>query len=143
MLRKFLPIATGVAVVISSVSTQSAFAEPVMTITPAFISQQSSRSVRVLVAQAQIKSDINASTLAVATGGGMLGGLIAAAQNSERAKRAEVLIAPIRTALIDFDADALAQSSARSGLAQIPWLSSAPMTFGKDTSPVGRTAFLD
>lgn len=143
MLRKVLPIATGVAVVFSSISVQPAFAAPAPTITQALIDQQTSRSVRVLVSQAEIKSDINASTLAVATGGGMLGGLIAAAQNADRAKRAEELISPLRTALIDFDADALAQSSARSGLAGVPWLSSAAMTFGKDTTPVGRTAFLD
>ena len=143
MHRTVLPIAMGVAVILSSIPAQVAFAEPVTIINQAFIDQQPSRSVRVLLAQAEIKSDINASTLAVATGGGMLGGLIAAAQNSERAKKAEELIAPLRTALIDYDADALVQQSARSGLAGVPWLSSVPMTFGKDSSPVGRTDFLD
>lgn len=143
MLRKMLPIATGLAVVFSSIPVQPAFAAPVPTITPEFIQQQPSRSVRVLVAQAEIKSDINASTLAVATGGGMLGGLIAAAQNAERAKKAEELIAPLRTALIDYDADVVAQESAKAALAGVPWLSSAALTFGKDSSPVGRTTFLD
>lgn len=143
MFRKVLPIATGVAVVFSSVCAQPALAETPGTVSPAFIAQQQSRNVRVLVAQSEIKSDINASTLAVATGGGMLGGLIAAAQNAERAKRAEVLIAPLRTALLDFDADAIAQRSTRSSLAGVPWLSSAEMSFGKDSSPLGRSAFLD
>ena len=143
MLRKFLPIATGVAVVFSSITAQPAFADTPGTISPVFVQQHQSRSVRVLVAQSEIKSDINASNLAVVTGGGMLGGLIAAAQNSARARQAEELIAPVRTALLDLDADALALNSARSGLGGVPWLSSAPVTFGKDSSPVGRSEFLD
>ena len=121
MLRKFLPIATGVAVVFSSITAQPAFADTPGTISPVFVQQHQSRSVRVLVAQSEIKSDINASNLAVVTGGGMLGGLIAAAQNSARARQAEELIAPVRTALLDLDADALALNSARSGLGGVPF----------------------
>lgn len=111
---------------------------------PAMVSGgQEAVAVRVLVAQSEIKSNAVPSLLAVATGGGILGGLMAAAQNASREKKAEQLIAPIRTALVDLDTDALALKAARDGLAGVSWLSAAPVTFGKDNSPVGESAFLD
>lgn len=102
------------------------------------------RSLRVLVAQSEIKSDINLSNLAVATGGGLLGGLIAAAVDSARAKKAEVLIAPVRTAMANVDGDALAIETAKASFASAEWYKTAPETnFSKDNSPAGKSAFLD
>jgi len=102
------------------------------------------RSLRVLVAQSEIKSDINLSNLAVATGGGILGGLIGAAVDSARAKKAEVLIAPLRTAMGDVDGDALAIETAKASFANAEWFTTAPDTnFSKDNSPAGKSAYLD
>lgn len=102
------------------------------------------RSLRVLVAQSEIKSDINLSNIAVATGGGLLGGLIAAAVDSARAKKAEVLIAPVRTALANVDGDALSIESGKASFANAEWYKAAPATnFSKDNSPAGKSAYLD
>lgn len=102
------------------------------------------RSLRVLVAQSEIKSDINLSNVAVATGGGILGGLIGAAVDSARAKKAEVLIAPVRTAMANVDGDALAIEAAKASFANAQWYTTAPETnFSKDNSPAGKSAYLD
>ncbi|MES2903076.1 MAG: hypothetical protein V4696_02725 [Pseudomonadota bacterium] len=102
------------------------------------------RSLRVLVAQSEIKSDINLSNVAVATGGGLLGGLIGAAVDSARAKKAEQLIVPVRSAMADVDADAMAIEAAKASFANAAW--NVPVdggNFSKDSSPAGKSAFLD
>lgn len=102
------------------------------------------RSLRVLVAQSEIKSDINLSNIAVATGGGILGGLIAAAVDSARAKKAEVLIAPVRTAMANVDGDALSIETAKASFANAEWYKADSETnFSKDNSPAGKSAYLD
>lgn len=101
------------------------------------------RAVQVLVAQSEIKSNINPSNIAVATGGGLLGGALAASQNASRTKKAEALIEPVREALSDFDADRLAQDTTAAALAQVPWLQGAAVSFSKDSSPVGKSSALD
>ena len=100
-------------------------------------------SVQVLVAQSEIDSDINPSQAAVVTGGGLIGGLIAAHQNAQRAKKAEKLIAPIRESMGNVDADALALETTKGALAQVEWLRSAQIGFGKDNSPAAKSAMLD
>ena len=102
------------------------------------------RSLHVMVAQSELKSDINPSNIAVATGGGLLGGLIGAAVDSARAKKAEVLITPVRTAMADVDADALAIETAKASFARADWNRAATETsFSKDSSPTGKSAYLD
>jgi hypothetical protein len=101
------------------------------------------RTVQVLVAQSEIKSNINPSNIAVATGGGLLGGLMAASQNASRTKKAEAAIEPLRVALTGFDVDRLAQDTTAAALAQVPWLQSANVSFSKDSSPVGKSGALD
>lgn len=101
------------------------------------------RVVQVLVAQAEIKSDINPSNIAVATGGGLIGGLLAASQNASRTKKAEAAIEPIRASLADFDADGLALQTTKAGLAQAAWLKPTAISLGKDSSPSGKSALLD
>jgi hypothetical protein len=100
------------------------------------------RSLRVLVAQAEIKSDINLSNIAVATGGGLLGGLIGAAVDSAHAKKAELLITPLRTAIADVDVDAMAMDAAKAGFANAQW-NKSEISFSKDSSPAGKSAYLD
>jgi hypothetical protein len=99
------------------------------------------RSVRVLVAQSEIKSNINPSVMAVE--GGLVGGMLAASQNTSRTKKADAAIAPIRDALTGFDVDRLAQDTTAAAIAQVPWLQSANVTFGKDSSPAGKSGALD
>lgn len=100
--------------------------------------------MRVLVAQSEIKSDINLSNVAVATGGGLLGGLIGAAVDSARAKKAEQLIMPVRAAMADIDADAMAIETAKASFANAAWIvPEAGSSFSKDSSPAGKSAFLD
>ncbi|MFT4026881.1 MAG: hypothetical protein QM676_08785 [Novosphingobium sp.] len=132
-------------------STAPVTAKPATYISGAMISEQRARTLRVMVAQSEIKSNINGSQLGtailIAAGGGMLagliGGLVSAAQNAEREKQAEALIGPVRTAMADFDADELARSSAKSGFANVAWLSDAQQSFGKDSSPAGKSSYLD
>jgi len=104
---------------------------------------QGGRAVQVLVAQAEIRSNINPSNIAVATGGGLIGGMLAASQNASRTKKAEGLIEPVREALSDFDVDGLAQRTTGAALARVPWLQAAPVSFSKDSSPLGKSAALD
>lgn len=118
-------------------------ADPPNVLTEEARTVQGERAVQVLVAQAEIKSNINPSNIAVATGGGLLGGLMAASQNASRTKKAEALIEPVREAMTDFDADRLAQDTTTAALAQVPWLQSAPISFSKDSSPVGKSGALD
>jgi len=99
------------------------------------------RSLHVMVAQSEIKSDINVSNIAVATGGGLLGGLIGAAVDSARAKKAEVLITPVRTGLVGLDTDAMAIETAKAAFANAQWNTAAD--FSKDSSPAGKSAYLD
>lgn len=150
MKARMLAAACAAAMVATSF-TAPASAKPASLVSEAMLKDQRPRSVRVLVAQSEIKSNINGSQLGtalmIAAGGGLLaglvGGLITAAQNAEREKQAEALIAPLRNSLADFDADRLAQDSARATFTNVAWLKDAPASFGKDSSPIGKSAYLD
>lgn len=102
------------------------------------------RALHVMVAQSEVKSDINPSNIAVATGGGLLGAMVGAAVDSARAKKAEELIGPIRTATADMDADALAIDTAKASFGEMEWYKANPVAvFGKDSSVTGKSALLD
>ncbi len=108
------------------------------------VAVEGGRSLHVVVAQSEIKSDINPSNIAVATGGGLLGGLIGAAVDSARAKKAEELIGPIRTATADFDGDELAHETAKASFGEMEWFKASPTAaFGKDSSVAAKSALLD
>jgi hypothetical protein len=131
------------AIACASVGSAAIAAGPVNVVTEGARTVQGGRAVQVLVAQSEIKSNINPSNIAVATGGGLLGGALAASQNASRTKKAETLIEPVREALTGFDADRLAQDTTSAALAQVPWLQSAAISFSKDSSPVGKGSALD
>jgi hypothetical protein len=101
------------------------------------------RALQVLVAQSEIKSDINPSILATVTGGGLLGGLLEASENASNAKEAEAAIEPLRAALTGFDVDSLALETAKASIGGTPWLQITAVSFGKDSSPVGKSRLLD
>src|SRR5438477_8257185 len=111
VLKSFSYVLCACLVAGSPMSAAFAQGQAVSTVQPATgqnVDVAGGRSLRVLVAQAEIKSDINLSNIAVATGGGLLGGLIGAAVDSAHAKKAEQLITPLRTAIADVDVDAMA-----------------------------------
>ena len=101
------------------------------------------RTLQVLVAQQEIKSDINKSNIAVAAGGGLMMALIDAAVEAERAKKAEAAIVPLRAELQDFDADTLAMDTTKKVADQAPWLQPTTLTLGRDSSLVGKSGVLD
>ncbi len=131
-------LATGLALTASVVSAAAPnfIAEPARVVA-------GGRAIQVLVAQAEIKSEINPSNIAVATGGGLLGGLLAAAQDASRAKKAEAAIEPVRAALAGFDADGLALATTKAALGQVAWFQPVAIVFGKDSSVLGENAVLD
>lgn len=126
----------GAAANARDLSTQSYIAQT-MRATPGTV------AVRVEVAQAEIKSDINPSNVAVATGGGLLGALVGAAIDSAKAKKAETLITPLRDALTGFDVDALAIDTTKAEMADLPWIGASAASFSKDTSRASQSAYLD
>ncbi len=102
------------------------------------------RSVQVIVAQSEIKSDINPSNIAAATGNGLLGALVGAAVDSARAKKAEELMVPLRNAIADFDVDALAIETGQQSFTEMEWFKvNSSVAFAKDSSESGKSALLD
>lgn len=141
MVRKLISLA--LCTVLISTSVPAIAGGPPAYVPQSFTTAAQTRAVRVVVAQGEIKSNINGSNLGIIMGGGLLGGLIAAAQNSAREKKAEGLITPIRDGIVDLDIDALALKSAQQGLQGAAWLTGAATTFGKDNSPAGMSGILD
>lgn len=139
--RKLLAAGLLLAVAMPASVLAEKAATPVVSQT---VAVEGGRSLQVIVAQSEIKSDINPSNIAVATGGGLLGGLIGAAVDSARAKKAEELIGPVRTATADLDADALAIDTAKASFGDTEWYKANPVAaFGKDSSVAGKSALLD
>ncbi len=116
---------------------------PPNVVTPQVQAMSGGRTLQVLVAQSEIKSDINKSNLTAAAGGGALFALIDASVESSRAKKAEAAIVPLRDALTGFDADALAQATAQASIAETAWFQPASSAFGKDSSVLGKSGVLD
>lgn len=101
------------------------------------------REIQVVIAQAEIKSDINPSNIATYTGGGLIWAMVDAARNEAKAKKAEAAIEPVRLSLADFDVDGLALDTTKLALAGIDWLQGAPISSGKDSSLLGKSALVD
>ena len=101
------------------------------------------RAVEVVVGQAEIGSNINPSNIGMAAGGGLLAGLVESAVNAEKAKKAEAAITPLRDALHGVDADGLAVTTTQNALSHIDWIPSDAIKFSKDSTPSGKSAFLD
>ncbi len=141
MNKLFPKLALALALTVAPVMPAMAASNTV--VTDAIRNQQTKPHARVLVAQMEIKSDINPSNIAAATGGGLLGGLIQAAVDADRTKKAEAAIAPIRDQLAGFNADELAVAATRAALTQSNWLQSAELSFSKDSSLTGKTGALD
>ncbi len=104
---------------------------------------QGGRGLAVVIAQGEIKSDINPSNIAVAAGGGLLAALVDAKVNSDRAKRAEAEIVPVRAALTGYDVDSLATGATQAAVAKTAWFQAAPATLTRDSTIAGKVAVLD
>jgi hypothetical protein len=104
---------------------------------------QGGRAVDVLIAQSEIRSNINQSHIAMVTGGGLLPALIDAKVDYDRAKKAEDFIQRLRDAMSGRDIEALALDATKASLAGIPWFQASSVTFGRDTTLAGRNAALD
>ena len=117
-------------------ATPSVVAESARTVT-------GGRAVQVVVGQMEIKSDINPSNIAVYTGGGLLGAMVQASVDAERAKKAEAAISPLRDALTGFDADALAISATKTAIASVDWLHTDAVKFSKDATVNAKSGVLD
>ncbi|MFI4974220.1 MAG: hypothetical protein ACHP84_06775 [Caulobacterales bacterium] len=101
------------------------------------------RAVEIVVAQAELSSNINPSMVDVAMGGGLLGVVIDAKIDSDREKHAQGEITPIRMALIDFDADQLAIDTTRTALGKLDWFQAAgPPDFARDPTVMAKSAEL-
>lgn len=106
-------------------------------------SSETNYPLHIIVAQSEIKTDIN-SFNAAAAGGGLLGGIIAGAINSSKAKKAETLIAPVRDSIVDLDIDALAIQTAKTAFAkQFAFADDSVIAFGKDSTDTGKSLVLD
>lgn len=118
-------------------------APPKYLMPPAMRTAQATRNVEIVVGQSEIKSNINQSYVSVAMGGGLLGAIIDAKIEADRAKRAEAAIVPVRDGLVGFDADALALETTKAIMAGSPWLASGDPVFGHDVSLAGKSDALD
>ncbi len=101
------------------------------------------RAVHVLVPQTELRPQINTSNVSAAMGGGLLGALIDSSVDANRSRRADDLIAPIRAALTNFDADALATDTTNAALANLDWFQPQTPAFGRDASLATKSAALD
>jgi hypothetical protein len=131
------------ALVAASIGSAAIAAAPMSVIGEHSRSVTGGRALQVMVAQSEIKADINPSNIAVAMGGGLLGGLLSAAQNASRTKKAEAAIEPLRVALTGFDADSLAVETTKAGLANVAWMQPVEPSFAKDSSLLGKSSVLD
>jgi hypothetical protein len=100
------------------------------------------RGVDVVVGQAEIASNINPSFATLAMGGGVLGVIIDAKVDSDRAKRAMAGITPLRTALIDVDVDQLAIDTTKAATATLPWFEGKDPEFARDPTIPAKSAVL-
>jgi len=107
------------------------------------------RPVRLVIEQSQIDTSFDLGRVAFAgSGGGLLGALIVAAHDDRRKTmglaehdKAEAYAGPLRSALRDFDANALALSATKAGLAKSDWFQAQAIATSSDPSSAGDAAF--
>jgi len=112
-------------------------------IAPEARSVEGGRDVQVVVAQAEIRPNINVSNVTAATGGGLLFALIDAGINNSRAKEAEKTVVPLREALVGYEFDQHAQTASAATLSSLGWFDPKQAQVAKDDSQVGLLAAID
>ena len=101
------------------------------------------RGVVVTVAQGELASNINPSMATVVLAGGLIGALIDAKVDSDRGKRAQAGITPVRVALMDFDTDQLAMDVTTAAATANPGFVAQNLPFTRDPTPSAKSALLD
>src|SRR5437762_6083750 len=96
------------------------------------------RPLQVVVAQGEIKSDINPSNIAAATGGGLIEALIDAKITSDRAKKAELEIQPLRAASTGYRVDPMPIQTTQAVVGKIDWFHPGAAALSRDSSVVGK-----
>lgn len=86
------------------------------------------------ISQSEIYVFVPASNVGTATGGGLIGALIDASVDADRAKKSETAIKPLRDAMVDFDADSLLRDDLKASLSKIDWLHVSGVKVVKDAS---------
>jgi hypothetical protein len=101
------------------------------------------RDVEVLVGQTEIKSNFDPSKAEHFGASGLIVDIVESKIDSDRAKRAEMAVQPIRETLADSDIDSLATEVSRAATAALPWFHAVKVGFGRDTSTAAKLAVLD
>ncbi len=114
---RFIWIPFGLGLLLSGCATTNRIA-----LTPQAKSGLSSAQPIVGLNQQEIAADINRSNVSAITGGGLIGGLIDAAVDNSRAKKAETTVTPIRDAILDYNVGEHVSGELKTALAGIPWL---------------------
>jgi hypothetical protein len=70
--------------------------------------------------QQEIGTEINASNVSAATGGGLIGAIVDASIDDARAKKAEAEVAPVRDALINYQPGSVLAADLQKALATVP-----------------------
>jgi hypothetical protein len=104
---------------------------------------QNGRIVQSLLPQAEIKTNIAGSYVAVAMGGGLLAALIDAEIQKQQAIKAELLVQPIREALAGYDADSKAKGVTYAIAQNVAWLAPKEQSFSRDITQAGQMQVLD
>ena len=141
---KHLVLATSVvAVAWGSIPAAARETKPQRYISDQMRNAPASVAVRIGIAQGEIKSEIDSAYVQTATGGGLLSALISSAIDASRAKKAEMLITPLRDGLTGFDVDQLAIDTANQEVRELSWLNAGTASFSKDESSASELAYLD
>jgi hypothetical protein len=100
------------------------------------------RSVEVVVPQAEIGAGVNLSYAGDFLGGGLFGALIDVNIEIARGKAAQAAVTPLRTELVDFDADQMAIDTTKAAVSQVPWFQGGEPVFAHDPTALAKGAFL-
>jgi len=144
MRRSFGLVVLGAAALLASpISGKSKITAP--EILPAdFLAAPQSRAVDVILAQSGVTAGYVPSELkGISSYGGLSGFIAEDMQNSSRARKADKLSDSINAQVGDFDVGALTRKNAQEAISGVGWLAGAPISFSKDATLVGKSAFLD
>jgi hypothetical protein len=123
------------AVFLICVITQGCAVPPKRVLSPEARDISGGRTALVVSGQGEIRPEVNASNIAMATGGGLIPALIDAAITQSRMNSAEKTVRVVRDALGTYDFDKRALESTKATLAGMAWLDVRDVSFTKETTP--------
>jgi hypothetical protein len=122
------------AVFLVCVITQGCAVPPKRVLSPEARDISGGRIAVVVSGQGEIKPEVNASNIAMATGGGLIPALIDAAITQARMNSAEKTVRVVRDALGSYDFDKRALETSKSTIGSLSWLNVKDVSFTKETS---------